>query len=92
MMKRIAEETIVKEKHRHLNQRIAISELKIVTEGFITIVSWAAQFICICLAEEAPMSQEIIIVNLTIAYFIVIAIVVLITLMVIVIIQYLSHC
>ena len=38
------------------------------------------------------MSQEIIIVNLTIAYFIVIAIVVLITLMVIVIIQYLSHC
>ena len=38
------------------------------------------------------MSQEIIIVNLTIADFIVIAIVVLITLMVIVIIQYLSHC
>jgi len=38
------------------------------------------------------MSQEIIIVNLTIAYFIVIAIVVLITLMVIVIIQYLGHC
>ena len=38
------------------------------------------------------MSQEIIIVNLTIAYFIVIAIVVLITLMVIVIIQSLGHC
>ena len=38
------------------------------------------------------MSQEIIIVNLTIADFIVIAIVVLITLMVIVIIQYLGHC
>ena len=38
------------------------------------------------------MSQELIIVNLTIAYFIVIAIVVLIALMVIVIIQYLSHC
>ena len=38
------------------------------------------------------MSQEIIIVKLTIAYFIVIAIVVLITLMVIVIIQYLGHC
>ena len=38
------------------------------------------------------MSQEIIIVNLTIADFIVIAIVVLIALMVIVIIQYLSHC
>ena len=45
-----------------------------------------------CLAEEAPMSQEIIIVNLTIADFIVIAIVVRITLMVIVIIQYLNHC
>ena len=38
------------------------------------------------------MSQEIIIVNLTIADFIVIAIVVRITLMVIVIIQYLNHC
>ena len=38
------------------------------------------------------MSQEIIIVNLTIADFIVIAIVVRITLMVIVIIQYLGHC
>ena len=38
------------------------------------------------------MSQEIIIVNLTIADFIVIAIVVLIALMVIVIIQYMSHC
>ena len=38
MMKRIAEETIVKEKHCHLNQHIAISELKIVTEGFITVV------------------------------------------------------
>ena len=44
MMKRIAEETIVKEKHCHLNQHIAISELKIVTEGFITIVSWTAPF------------------------------------------------
>ena len=38
------------------------------------------------------MSQEIIIVNLTIAYFIVMAIVVLITLMVIAIIQSLGHC
>ena len=38
------------------------------------------------------MSQEIIIVNLTIADFIVIAIVVLIAIMVIVIIQYLGHC
>ena len=38
------------------------------------------------------MSQEIIIVNLTIADFIVIAIVVRITLMVIVIVQYLGHC
>ena len=43
MMKRIAEETIVKEKHCHLNQHIAISELKIVTEGFMTVVVSTAQ-------------------------------------------------